>query len=178
MIAIKCTLLTLLTFLSFNALAQLQFLNLPNGAKFGAAFPCQTSSATVNSAIGVTNALRCRVEDQSNICDFLIAEQPLDAGSFNKYGFAFIQEVHKQFAKQVDPNYKPIKETIISQGGIGKKLDYELIRHQDGINIDVKGSWFTSDYRMMRISVSCAPSNSSYMKSQRELFLNSIVIVH
>jgi len=172
----KKIILLLAIFFSGIAFSQIQFIDFPNGAKYGALFPCSAKPASINSAIGITSALRCRKESSSSICDFLIAEQPLDIESYNKYGFKFIEDVHQQYAKQIDPNHVNKGVKIVSEGALGKKLNYELTRRQDGMDINVKGSWFVYSNRMMRITVSCAPENTKYLINEREQFLNSPLI--
>jgi hypothetical protein len=122
--------------------------------------------------------LRCKKENASSVCDFLISEQQLDTQSFAKSGFSFIEEVHKQYAQQMDANYRNKFTSVVMQGALGKRLNYELIRRQEGIDINVKGAWLVSDGRMLRITASCAPENTSFIKNERELFLNSVFVIH
>ena len=158
--------------------AQTQFLSLPNGSAFGAVFPCSAEKKSVNSAAGVTNALQCRVDNGSSVCIFLTAEQPLDSQAFNKSGWRFIEEVNHQYALQMDRNYKSVYGKFVEIGGLGKAYAYELIRNQDGMQIRVSGLWLVSKGRMLRGTASCAPNNTSFMKSESELFLKSFTVVN
>ena len=155
----------------------MQFLQLQSNINFGAVFPCNAERKSVNSAAGVTNALQCRVDDGASVCNFLTAEQPLDTQSFNKSGWRFIEEVHNQYALQLDRNYKSIYGRVVDNGGLGKAYAYELIRMQDGMQVNVKGLWMVSSGKMLRGAVSCAPNNTKYMKQESELFLKSFVVV-
>ena len=80
----KNLLFFLLISFSTSTISQIQFLQLPNNNKFSAIFPCKTENKSIKSSIGLTNAIQCRVENYSNVCLFLIAEQPLDVYSFKK----------------------------------------------------------------------------------------------
>ena len=155
----------------------MQFLTIDNGAKFAAVLPCTGEKKTVNSAAGITNALQCRVDNGSSVCVFLTSEQPLDVQSFNKSGWKFIEEVNNQYALQMDKNYKSIYGKLIEIGALGKVYAYELIRNQDGMQVNVKGMWLVSGSKMLRGAVSCAPDKTSYMKKETELFFKSFAIV-
>ena len=155
----------------------MQFLQLQSNINFGAVFPCSVERKSVNSAAGVTNALQCRVDDGVSVCNFLTAEQPLDTQSFNKNGWRFIEEVHNQYALQLDRNYKSIYGRVVDNGGLGKAYAYELIRMQDGMQVNVKGLWMVSSGKMLRGAVSFAPNNTKYMKQESELFFKSFAVV-
>ena len=111
------------------------------------------------------------------MCIFLTAEQPLDVESFNKSGWKFIEEVNNQYALAMDKKYKNLYGKVIDIGGIGKAFSYELIRVQDGTQINVRGLWMVSGSKMLRGAVSCAPNGTSYMKYESELFLKSFAII-
>ena len=166
-----------LLFFTNLSFAQMQFLQLQSNINFGAVFPCNAERKSVNSAAGVTNALQCRVDDGSSVCIFLTAEQTLDTQSFNKNGWRFIEEVHNQYALQLDRNYKSIYGRVVDSGGLGKAYAYELVRMQEGMPVNVKGLWLVSNGKMLRGAVSCAPSNTKYMKQESELFLKSFAVV-
>ena len=158
----------LLLFSNFS-FAEMKFLQLQSNIYFGAVFPCSVERKSVNSAAGVTNALQCRVDNGSSACIFLTAEQPLDIQSFNKSGWRFIEEVHNQYALQLDRNYKSLYGRVVDNGGLGKAFAYEIIRMQDGMQVNVKGLWMVSNGKMLRGAVSCAPSNTTYMKQESEI---------
>lgn len=157
--------------------AQMQFLPLQNNSEFGAVFPCSGERKSVNSAAGVTNALQCRVDNGSSVCIFVTAEQPLDVQSFNKSSWKFIEEVNNQYALAMDKNYKNIYGKVVVIGGLGKAFAYELVRLQDGMQVNVRGLWMVSGSKLLRGAVSCAPNHTSYMKYESELFLKSFAIV-
>lgn len=161
-----------------NSNAELAKLTLPNNGFFIANIPCQTQVVKMNSTAGVTNALQCRVDDGQSVCIFSINEQPLDIQSFNKWGFKFIEEVHKQFASQMDRNYRTISQKTIQFGGLGEVLTYELLRQQDGMTINSKGTWLVANDRMLRGAINCAPHSTSFMKSERELFFQSLSVMN
>jgi hypothetical protein len=167
--------LTLLTAQCVNA--QMQFLTLPANNKLSAVFPCVAEKRSVNSAIGVTNALQCSVQNNSSFCSFLLMEQPLDVVSFNRNGWRFIEEVHRQYAALMDKNYRNVYEKIIDFGGMGKAYTYELIRMQGGLQVNVRGLWMVSDERLLRGTVSCSPSGTSFLRSESVLFINSLTVV-
>lgn len=160
-----------------NVYAQMQILPLPNNGAFAAVMPCVGEKLSVNSSVGVTNALQCGVDNGSSRCVFSINEQPLDTDSFKKWGFRFIEEVHKQYALQMDKNYKSIYQRIVDKNGIGNALNYHLVRSYNGMPISVKGSWMITKNRMLRGTVSCAPNGTNYMKSETEQFLVSFSII-
>lgn len=165
-----------LLFFSVTANAQMQFLTFDNGAKFAAVLPCRGEKKIVNSAAGVTNALQCRVDNGSSVCTYVIAEQPLDIQSFNKSGYNFIAEVHQQYASMMDKNYKNVFSKLTDVGGLGKVYFYELIRSQDGMQINVKGAWLVANNKMIRGAINCAPNGTSFMKNENEIFLNSFAL--
>jgi hypothetical protein len=161
-----------------HALAQMQLLPITNNSAFGAVFPCSTEKKSVNSAVGVTNALQCRVDNGSSLCVFLTAEQPLDVQSFNRDGWRFVEEVNHQYALQMDKNYKNVYGKVVEIGGLGKAYAYELIRNVDGVQMNVRGLWLVTNGRMLRGTVSCAPNNTNYMRKESDLFLKSFSIIN
>ena len=170
--------LTLLLLLCANhAFAQMQSLPLPNSGAYSAVFPCNGERKSVQSAIGVTNALQCQVDNATSLCVFLIAEQPLDVQAFNKNGWRFIEEVNHQYALQMDKSYKSVYGKIVEIGGLGKAYAYELTRQQEGVQVSVRGLWMVANGRMLRGTVSCAPQNTSFMRRESELFLKSFTVV-
>jgi hypothetical protein len=173
----KNLILILFIILSSKVNAEIQFLPLMDGSSFSASFPCTTERKTISSSIGVTNALQCRVDNGSSVCIYLTSVQPLDIQSFNKSGWKFIQEVNHQYALQMDRNYKNIYGKLVQIGGLGKAYSYEIIREQDGMQVNVKGLWMVSNRNMMRGSVSCAPSNTIFMKNESDLFLKSFTVI-
>lgn len=52
------------------AFAETKMLPLSNNSSFGAVFPCNVISKSVNSQAGIVNALECAVENESSICFF------------------------------------------------------------------------------------------------------------
>jgi hypothetical protein len=158
--------------------AQMQFLPLTNSSAFGAVFPCSAARKSVNSAVGVTNALQCRVDNGSSVCIFLTAEQPLDVQSFNRDGWRFLEEVNHQYALQMDKNYKKVDGKVVEIGGLGKAYAYELIRNADGVQVNVKGLWLVARGRMLRGAVSCAPNDTNYMRGESDLFLRSFLVTN
>ena len=173
----KNIILILLISSSIKANAEIQFLPLIDGSSLSANFPCATERKTVNSSIGTTNALQCRVDNGSSVCVYLTTAQPLDVESFNKKGWKFIQEVNNQYALQMDRNYKNISGRLVDFGGLGKAYSYEIIREQEGMRVNVKGLWMVSNRTMMRGSVSCAPNNTNFMKNESNLFLKSFAVI-
>lgn len=159
------------------AYAEIQALALPSGGNFIASMPCTPQKMSVNSGIGVTNALQCRADNGSSVCMFLISEQPLDSQAFSQSGWKFIEEINHQYALQMDKNYQKIYGKLVDSGGLGKAYAYSLIRQQDGMQVDVKGKWLVANGRLLRGTVSCAPKGTSYMKSESELFLNSFSVL-
>jgi hypothetical protein len=164
-------------FFSCNLFAEVQFLSLPNNHSYSAVFPCAAERKSVNSSIGITNALQCRVENATSVCVFLTTESPLDSQSFNRSGWKFIEEVNNQYALQMDKNYKNVYGKVVEYGGMGKAYAYELIRLQDGMQVNVRGLWMVSNGRMLRGTVSCAPDKTNFMKKESELFLKSFAII-
>lgn len=167
----------LFIFFSIGASAQMQFVPLANGLNFGAVLPCIGEKKTVNSSIGVTNALQCRIDNGSSVCSYVMAEQPLDFQSFNKSGFDYIAEVHRQYALQMDKNFRTVYAKINDMGGLGKIYSFELIRSQDGMQVNVKGAWLVSNGKLLRGAINCAPNGTNFMKKENELFLNSFSII-
>jgi hypothetical protein len=159
------------------AFAETKILLLSNNSSFGAIFPCSVKSRSLNTQEGIVNALECEVDNESSLCRFLISEQPLDMQVFNKSGFRFIEEVHHQYALQLDKNYKKISEKIVDTVGLGKTLTYELNRTQNNLSINVKGTWIVSSNKLLRGAVSCAPVGTKFMKSESALFLQSLMVV-
>ena len=174
---ILLTLILLLGNIPSYSNAEMQILSLPNSIGFGAVIPCKTKKRSVNSAVGVTNALQCAVDNGVSACIFAISEQPLDVASFNKSGFKFIEEVHLQYALQLDRDYKSIKQNVVNMGTLGRVLNYEITRTQEGVKLNVRGSWMVSNGRMLRGAVSCTVNSAGFMKNESELFLNSFVII-
>lgn len=172
----KILLLTSL-FITPISFAQMQVLPLSNSVSFGAVFPCGAEKKSVNSQIGVTNALQCSVDNGSSVCVFLTAEQPLDSQSFGKAGFGYIAEVHRQYALQMDKSYRKISEKIVNMGGLGKALIYEIIRNQEGVQVNVKGAWLVANGKLLRGAVSCAPNGTNFMRNESSLFLQSFAIM-
>jgi hypothetical protein len=168
---------TLMTIIVSSAFAQMQFLPLSNSTGFGAIFPCTAEKKSVNSQVGITNALQCRVDNGSSVCVFLTSEQPLDIQSFNKSGFKFIEEIHHQYALQMDKNYKKVIEKTVDMGGLGKSFIYEITRLQEGTTVNVKGAWLIANNKLLRGTVSCAPSDTSYMKNESAQFLQSFTVI-
>lgn len=165
-------------FVCMNAQAEIAKLPLPNNGMFIANMPCSAQPVAINSAVGVTNALQCRADDGRSVCIFSIAEQPLDIQSFSKWKFKFIEEVHKQYATQMDANYRTISQRVTTVGGLGEVLIYELLRQQDGMVINVRGLWMVANNKMLRGVVSCAPNQTTFMKQEKELFLQSFSILN
>ena len=172
----KFLLLFLMTY-SNHVFAEMQLLPLPKNSAFGAIFPCNGEKKSVQSVIGVANALQCGVGNGSSVCIFLIAEQPLDVQSFNKNGWGFIEEVNHQYALQMDKNYKSVYGRAVEYGGFGKAYAYELTRYQEGSHINVRGFWMVTNDRMLRGTVSCAPQNTSFMRRESEIFLKSFTAI-
>ena len=101
--------------------------------------------------------------------------------NFYKSTLAFagvIQSFHKQFASQMDRNYRVIGQKTIQFGGLGEVLTYELLRQQDGMTINSKGTWLVANNRMLRGAVNCAPHSTNFMKSERELFFQSLSVMN
>ena len=122
--------------------------------------------------------LHCNVQTKTNFCNFMISEQPMEAEDVRK-GFAYVEEVHRQYALLLDKNYVTKSQKTVEKGGLGKTLTYELTRRsqQYGYDISVKGLWFVYKNRLLRATSSCAPDNSKFMERERELFLMSLTIV-
>lgn len=96
---------------------------------------------------------------------------------FNKSGFAFVEEIHRQYAKQMDPNFVPKLHKVTVQNGLGKVLDYELNRSQQGYVFVVKGKWLVTGNRTVRATYSCTPATTNFMTSERDLFLSSVTLI-
>jgi len=160
-----------------SATAQPNYLELPGGTKFAAIFPCASQPASAAAASGTVNALRCNVESSSSACDFIIAEQPLNLQAYGQSGFAFIEEVHRQYAKAMDPNFTSKLHKVTTQNGLGKVLDYELNRTQQGYVLFVKGKWLVAGNRTLRATYSCFPANTNFMQVERALFLESLTLI-
>lgn len=167
----------ILVFFAKVSFSQMQLLHLQNNSSFGAVFPCKAEKRSVNSTVGITNSLQCRVDNSASVCVFITTEQPLDSQSFNRHGWKFIEEVNKQYASQMDKNFTNISGKLVERGGLGKAYAYEFLRMQDGIQVNVKGLWFVTNEKMLRGTVSCAPNNTNFMKKESDLFLNSFAIL-
>lgn len=165
-------------FLTSYANADIVHLPLPYGGIFSTHMPCMGQRISVNSAVGVTNAVQCRMERSDSVCIFMMVEQPLDITSYNKLGFKFIEMVHQQYAQQMDKNYRNINQSIVNLKGLGNVLQYEILRSQEGVAVNVKGGWLVANDSMLRTTVSCAPNGTDFLKNERDIFLRSAIVIN
>ena len=158
--------------------AEMRILDLKNGSALGAAFPCVSEFKTVNSAVGVVEAFTCANSISDTNCIFLASAQLIDKSEYKKNGMRFVAEVHKQYATQMDANYKEIYQRNSNLGDNKNVLKYGLVRTQDGVKILVEGFWAVVGDKLVRVTASCMPANENTQATVKAKFLTSISIIN
>ena len=138
-------------------------------------FPCKPEVRNAkNSAVSV-NALECLVSDENNLCRFIITDSNMDMEMYSKHGVKWIDAIHDAYAKQLGLFktilYKKTKTTL------GDSIDYEIYVKNQGLDMQIKGTWVVDGDRLVRISTICAPLGTNFLKSQRNNFLSTLTII-
>ena len=138
-------------------------------------FPCKPEVRNAKNSTVSVNALECMVSDQNNLCRFIITDSNMDMGMYSKHGIKWIDAVHDAYAKQLG-----LFKTILykkTKTSLGDSIDYEIYVKNQGIDMQIKGTWVVDGDRLVRISTICAPLGTNFLQSQRSNFLSTLTII-
>lgn len=160
--------------LSFGAVEILSFSN-TKGA-IAADFPCKPENINATGSAYSARSLQCAMGSEKMFCTFLISESNLDLERYKRLGMKWIEMIHQQFAISLNMS----KSIYAKQGtsNIGPSLTYEFIQKYEGRDIQSNGKWVVYQNKLIRISSSCYPVGTTYLKSVREKFYASITVLN
>jgi hypothetical protein len=160
--------------LSFGAVEIMSFSNV-KGA-IAADFPCKPENVNATGSANSARSLQCAIGSEKMFCTFLMSESNLDLERYKRLGMKWIEMIHQQFEISLNMS----KSIYARQGtsNIGPTLNYEFIHKYEGHNIQANGRWIVHQSKLVRISSSCYPVGTTYLKSARERFYASITVLN
>ena len=101
------SLLATFAFALFITMAQAapQSLLLPDGRQAIANFPCHAQEMRAATSTGELVAKQCSVNTDASFCNFMLVDAKLDQAEYRRSGFAFLKQVHHEYAKSMDSSY-------------------------------------------------------------------------
>ena len=157
---------------SFAEIRELQF---SPKRSVAADYPCTPELKNVRNSTTSVNFLQCELNDSKNYCNFIINESNMDMDMFSKFGMKWIDTVHDEYAKQVwvykTNIYKKFKTKL------GDTIEFEMYGQKQNIKMQINGFWVVDGDRLLRITTLCSPLGTDYLKSQRDTFLATFMIV-